>query len=65
MMTEKPTIQQLRRKIVQVDRYTDGWDLVVGKVMDRVSLLENRVSDLERELADARRALRRHRITVP
>lgn len=64
-MTEKPTIQQLRRKIVQVDRYTDGWDLVVGKVMDRVSLLENRVSDLERELADARRVLRRHRITVP
>lgn len=46
----------LRRKLMQVDRYTDGWDIVVGKVMDRVSNLESRVSDLESEVMELRDA---------
>lgn len=39
-----------QRRLRSVERYTDGWDIVVGKVMDRVSYLERRVGDLESEL---------------
>ena len=49
----------LRRTVMQVARYTDGWDLVVGKVMDRVSNLESRVNDLESQLMDLRCAHKR------
>jgi len=43
-------LSTLRRRIVVVDSYTDGWDIVVGRVMDRVRSLEHRVDDLEYRL---------------